>query len=620
MVKPSATMSRALTPKELSLTLVSLYALAFIARLIFLNQYQSMPSFDLPMMDEQYHLQIASMINSDAGMPAEPYFRAPLYLYFLAKVLLLTGGSLYWARFVQISIAALVPLLVFLVSRRFMSYRAALVSGGICALYPTLLFFDNSFLIESITGATILALCWQLYRSQDKPTTVNFALSGFLLGIAGLLRPNILPFGLALFLWVWFVIRPKLGVKLSLFRYVILGVVAFTTILPVTIRNRLVGHDNVLIAWQGGFNFYLGNNHAASGWAAAAPGLDLSWQGSYDDAIKIAERDAGHSLKRSEVSDYWYKRAYTEIAADPGSFIGLLTKKLRLFFNGEEIPNNQNTYLVREFVPILRLSLFRSPVYFPYGILAPLAIIGLVAVLSKWRQYLVIYLLIASYVATLLLFFVCDRYRQPVIPLLIVVAAAGVIHVRELVRKKSWRVLSVYGVALGLLFIESNHSLIGMPANIRESEDRYGLGCSYLDKGLLPEAEKEFQQSVEADPYHGLSLLNLGNIQRQRTDMQGALNYYLKAVDADSTLWQGYLSAAAACKRLGQRSRWLELLQRAREVAPENEYVHLELALAYSELGDFKKAKEFIAEAKRLNPSESRILQSYDYIMKLGGI
>ena len=62
---------------------LTIFALSFVVRYVHLNQYESFPTFSSPIMDELYHVQIAEKINSD-GYGNEPFFRAPLYPYFLA--------------------------------------------------------------------------------------------------------------------------------------------------------------------------------------------------------------------------------------------------------------------------------------------------------------------------------------------------------------------------------------------------------------------------------------------------------------------------------------------------------------------------------------------------------
>ena len=89
------------------LTPLLIFLAAFSIRLVYLNQISTIPTFEKPIMDEQYHLALAEQINSEEGLPDEPYYRAPLYPYFLAAVFNLTAESVYWTRIIQILLGAL---------------------------------------------------------------------------------------------------------------------------------------------------------------------------------------------------------------------------------------------------------------------------------------------------------------------------------------------------------------------------------------------------------------------------------------------------------------------------------------------------------------------------------
>ncbi len=190
-----------------------IFFVSFGIRLVYLNQLQSMPTFEQPVMDEKYHLELADQINSPAGYPDEPYFRAPLYPYYLAFVSNAVGGSIYWMRFIQIIIGSMLPvLLLFLGLKIFNKLKIiAYISSGIAIIYPTFLYFDASLLITSLMVLLTTMLVLQLYRCQEKPTTASFIIAGILLGVTALARPNVLLFGPLLFIWVWFILKPKIG-------------------------------------------------------------------------------------------------------------------------------------------------------------------------------------------------------------------------------------------------------------------------------------------------------------------------------------------------------------------------------------------------------------------------
>lgn len=573
-----------------------------------------MPNFNEPQMDERYHLEVAKEINSGT-LPAEPYFRAPLYLYFFARLYQITGGSLYGVRLVQIILGSLLPVLVFFLTLRVFNQKLALLSAFIAVIYPTFLYYDNSLLITSLMVLLTTLLCWQLYRTQEKPSLLNLIISGVLLGLAGLARPNILLFGPALFIWIWLALRPKLGIKKAVFGYVLIGVATVVTILPVTIRNYVAGHDFVLIAWQGGLNFFLGNNQDASGWSATVSFIDPGWKGGYEESIAIPERALGRTLKRSEISNYWYGRAMEDIREYPGHFVMLMLKKLWFFLNGEEIPNNQNLYLARDFVPILRPLMFHKVLFFPYGLLAPLAVIGIVMSIRDWRKYLLIYLLLGSYIITLLLFFVCARYRQPLIPLLIPFALLGVSKGISYLRSGNWKRIALFAAVFILLLVGLNQTVAGTEQGGLAYQDEYSLGIMYYDKGDLVNAEEHLRKSIELNPDFAKPYINLGLIARRQGDYQQAMRYYQRAVDIDSTEWLGYTNAAAILKRAGDMSKAIALLERARAVAPQSDIVHINLAQDYFEVGRIDDARREIAEAVRINPNDPRIKQIYNQIM-----
>ncbi|MBN1211200.1 MAG: glycosyltransferase family 39 protein [candidate division Zixibacteria bacterium] len=589
---------------------------AFFIRLVYLNQLQVMPTSNLPIMDEKYHINLAEKINTGETDP-EPFFRAPLYPYFLAGLFKITGSSLYWSRFAQAVLGSLLPLLLYLFGLMIFNRKVAFWTAALAVFYPTFLYYDTSLLITSLMVLLTLILVWQLYRTQARPQTLNFIITGVLLGLTGLARPNILLLGPALFIWVWLVLKETGPLKKALLHYIIIGVAAFIIILPVTVRNYIVSGDPVLIAWQGGFNFYLGNNRQASGWSATVPGIDYSWEGGYWDAIVIAENDLKRTLKRSEVSDYWYDRAFDEIFDDPAAFLSLAFKKLRLFFNGYEIPNNQNLYFTREFVPILKPLMFDKIIYFPYGLVAPLALLGLGLTLQNWRKYLLIYLVLGSYLISLMLFFVCARFRQPVLPLMLLLAVFAIYRLAEIIRKKQTKNAVLLLFILALLVWESNHDLLQLDQRRVRAEDYFMLGAAELEYGRTVEAELDFQRAIGTDSTHGASYNNLGLIYANRKDYLRALPFFQKALRHEPMNPENYFNYATILMTLNDYNGAVSILERARQLHPLNYYVHYKLGMTYYQMGRLDLAESSLAESLRLNPGNDHARQLLQQIRQM---
>ncbi len=577
--------------------------LASVIRIIYLNQLTAMPTFDHPVMDEQYHLELAERINSASGYGPEPYFRAPLYPYLFAFLYQWTHHSLYWARFVQIALGSLLPLIVYLLGTRLFTRPTAIAAALVTALYPTFIYHDVTILITSLKTLMAGMIILQSYRTERDLRVSDFALSGMILGVATLARPNFAVVVPALLIWIWIIVKPRIGLKGAMARYAILASCMVVAIAPVTIRNFVVSGEFVPVAWQGGFNFFLGNNRLATGWSATVPGLDYTWDGGYRDAISVAETRMGGPLKRSEISDFWYDQGWDEIRANQGHFFGLAAKKLRLFFTGYEIPNNEDMYVVRQFSPVIRPLMFADAIKFPYGILAPLALIGMALGLRLWRRFLLVYLFIASYIASFLLFFVCARYRQPIIPFLILFALYGVQRVSEAIRRRDKRTLIAVGIALGGLVPLCNYDRLGLDPARTAAENNFMFGNVYLDQGELDRAAEYFKEAVASDSTFAPPYVNLGIVYTQIRLFDDAKKAYAKAISLEPQTIDAYYNLAAMLIGTGELAAAASWLERALKVNPLSAPAHALIALAYFEQHRFGDSRRSVVEALRLDPS-----------------
>jgi hypothetical protein len=252
-------------------------------------------------------------------------------------------------------------------------------------------------------------------------------------------------------MWMFFQFKNRLLPKAILARWIILCAAALLVIAPVTVRNYSVSRDFVLIAWQGGYNFYLGNNPEATGWSTMAPQMHRSLEGGIADAIRLAEEERQTKLKASQISGFWYGKGIQSILSQPIAWLELMGRKTLYFWKGYEIPNAQNAYLNRDFSVLLDSLLGKSLIYVPFGLVGPLSILGLLICLRRIRQYLLLYLFVLSYSASVIVFFVCSRFRMPVIPILIMFASFLVwwlhqkIKNRQIPSFRAWRGLPPIG-------------------------------------------------------------------------------------------------------------------------------------------------------------------------------
>lgn len=591
-----------------------LFLTAFLIRFVYLSQLESIPTFSSPTMDEQYHVKLAADINRGVKQ-TEPFFRAPLYPFMLAKLFDLTGRSFFAVRLFQISLGSLLPVLIYLLGLRLFTYRIALIAGIIGIFYPTFLYYDNALLITFLITLLSSLLVLHLMRI-DRFAPLKFILAGLILGVAGLARPNILMFGPFLFIWVWQYLKNKIGWKKALISYAIVGVTAVLVILPVTIRNYKVSGDPVFIAWQGGYNFYLGNRTGANGWSATMPGIDASWEAGYYQSISFAEQTERRKLTKSEISDFWYDKAFGEISSNFGSYVGLLFKKAGLLLNGYEIPNNQNIYLAREYVPILKpLLWFTSFFSFPYGLLAPLAIVGLIFSFRERKKFMLVYLFCAAYASTLLLFFVCARFRQPLLPFMILFAVFGVTELIKLTKSKNNQRKVLLGFILGLALLVSNIDLLGLNQARVKAEDYHLIGNAYSRLNNQTAAAREFEKAIEADSTFAQGYINLGVYYTNLKDYARAEVNFRKGLIYNPNIVEAYLNLATIYITQKNFEPALAIMAQAEQRFPLNDFLATKQALTYFQIGEFETAKRYAEKAKQLNPQNQTARQIYDDII-----
>lgn len=587
---------------------VSIFILAFLVRFAYLLQIESsLPFFSAPIMDGRYHDIWALEIASGDWVGQEPFFRAPLYIYLLALTYKVFGHNFFLPCLFQIILGSFSCVLIFLLAKKVFNRTVGILSGVIASFYAMLVFYDAQLLIPTLIVFLDLVLIGLLLRTAEKPKPSNWFLCGTVLGLSAIARPNILVFIPFILLWMFFQFRNKMLPKAILTRWIILcaGVLLFVS--PVTLRNYLVGKDFVLIAWQGGYNFYLGNNPNAFGWSATAPEIDKDWWGGYYDAINRAEEEKGTKLKPSQISDFWYKKGAGFILSQPVSWLKLTLRKTSYFWKGFEIGNNQNIYLYKDFSSVFDLLLGKFIVYFPFGLVAPLSLLGLFVCLKDLRKYLLLYLFILSYSASIIIFFVCSRYRMPVIPFLIMFSSFFIWWLFQKVRDKKAKPIVISLSALAVLSIALNTKLENVVGDQR-SIDHYTLAVTYHELGKLDLAIEEYKTSLRYNPNFAVARNNLGSIYNQLGKWELAVEELQKAILADPYFEKPYYNLAIGYRRRWETDKAIEYYLKTISLNPRHESAHLNLGKAYRLKGMKEEAKEEWEKVLRLNPDNKEAM------------
>ena len=242
----------------------------------------------------------------------------------------------------------------------------------------------------------------------------------------------------------------------------------------------------------------------------------------------MPEREAGIE-RPSAKSRFFSARSWDFAAANPLDYAWLQLYKLYLFWHGDEIKRNIDPYFARRDSVLLAALLWKKGVAFPFGLVAPFALLGLVLFTrtsaGKTEQGHLFLLFTLTYMVSVVLFFVTARYRLPVVPLLLLYAGFGMY---SLWKETQYRRKAL--VALPLLLLVAN---IGTGAMDEEGEPQqhFWLGYAYERKGMPANAMREYRWVLNQLPDHDDALLRLAALYIDEKEYHKAIDLYRKYLE-----------------------------------------------------------------------------------------
>lgn len=497
--------------------LLVLFTCAFAVRAMYLFEIRQTEFFRILVGDGAAYDQQAVGIQSD-WVGKGTFYQAPLYPYVLAAIYSVYGHDTEAVRWLQIALGSAACVLLALAGRRFVSPRAGLVAGLLLAVYAPAIFFDGLVQKASLDLFLMCFLLFALSKIDENEQSRSPALgAGLALGALALTRENALVLAPLVVLWMGYRFY-KDGFDRRLARPIALFVLGIGLILtPVVARNYWVGREFVLTTAQFGANFYIGNNAQADG--KYDP---LRWgHGSYplerQDAFEMAEQDAGRPLTPTEVSSYWSGRAWTWIRSHPIDWLKLMGRKWLLIWNANEIADSDEPKVYEDASAVLTVA----EILVVFGTICPLAVAGMVATWPDRRRLAILYAILLGIAGTASLFVVFARYRFPMVPVLLLFAAAGTVQVVGLARQRKKRELLSYGALIAVAAAALRVNL-GNEENPRATA-YYNLAVSLEHSGKEDRAEANYESAINAKPDFVQAHVNLGGLLARRGNFEAAI-------------------------------------------------------------------------------------------------
>ncbi|MCJ7680555.1 MAG: glycosyltransferase family 39 protein [Candidatus Aminicenantes bacterium] len=547
------------------------------------------PFIDKPIMDSYEYDRWGQEIAAGDWLGSEVFFQAPLYPYFLAAVYSVFGHSLDAVYLLQILIALAGIYALYRGGLILHGPVAGLTAAALAAGYGVFIHYDVQVLKESSAVACICFLLWGMLEVRRRPSSRLWLVLGLLSGVLCLLRENmLLVFPFLLFL-AWN--RKDRGRRIAR-NAALMTSGLFLVLLPVAFRNYIVGGVFAPTTFQGGVNFYIGNNAGASGtYQSIVPGKQMPWY-ERTEPIRIAERETGRKLSTTEVSRFWLNRALDWAVHHPLDFARLQLKKTGMFWSWYEWPDAVDYYYVKHTSLILSLPLLE------FGGLCVLFGCGLLLWRRRLSAFFPLFLFITAWMLSTVIFFLFSRYRLPVVPALLLIAAGGISLFLE-----TWEKRAVWINGLCLVVV-SGLMVFPLVFNFQPRMDivHYNLGLIFEKEGNFLQAERHYGESLRANPSHFLSHVNLGNIAARKKDWSRAEFHYRKAVEFQPESDGAIGNLAGALLALREPEKAEVLLEQALRLNPDNILALHNKAILLAQTGRIREALVLTEQVLQLSP------------------
>ncbi len=627
-----------------------IFLLAIAVRALHLFQMHGSPLYDVLICDAWQYDQWAQRIAAGEWLGgSEVFYQTPLYPYALAVLYAVFGHSVWLVRMAQAVLGSLACVFLARAGSRFFSAPIGWVSGILLALYPPAIFFDGIVQKASLDLVLTTALVWVAAAAQEKPRLTLFGAAGVLFGAVILNRENaavLLPVVLAWIVWLsW-----SDPLKTRCVRSLVFCLAMAAVLLPVGLRNFYVGRAFLLTTSQIGPNFYIGNHLGARGGYESLRAMRGDPLHESQDARLLAEELLERRpLSPTEVSRYWLARSWSDIQSDPASWLRLLAWKWFLTWNALELVDAESIRAHGQFSAVLG----GMGQVLHFGVLCPLAVLGLWWTRRDWRRLGLLYALLLAYAAAVTLFYVLARYRYPLVPVTAMFAATGLVGLWERVRTRNWardwagaREV-VFGFALavpvavacnwplpGLYNDAVNYFNVGiMMLNVGRTADGiamleraekidpkfsatyYGLGQASLSKGDLAQAGDYFEQAIRLDPNVAAVYVEAASVIQKQGDPARAAEYLRQAIAIDPLLANAYRPLARIELTRGHAAEALGYLRRVVELEPGSATAHSDLGTALMSQGELKDAVAELREAVHLDPGSRVVANNLAWVL-----
>lgn len=507
--------------KKETVWLAGLFVVGFITRIIYMQQNQLNPMY----VFQSSYLEPPPNWFSPAAL-----WRSPVFLYFARAVFNIFVHSYFMLKLSFFAIGSVNLLLIYALSKKIFNTAVARIASLIALVYIPFIFYEGDLFEPPFAIFLGIIFFLLVLNAFEKPSKRLWFVCGIFWALALLARHHFFLFGVVVVIYLITDFFKNKDNK-AIVTYIICMLSGLILIIsPITLRNIIVGKDFVLIGYVEGISFWHGNNPDYEKlWDRAA---GFGWEEILQ--MPFQEMKLSRPLKPSDMSRFFTHQALKFIREHPFEWLKLTAKKTCIFFSGYETMSDSDIYSYREYSPLVAMLVGEKWILYPFGIVCPLAIIGvaLSARNNRKASLLTAMIISASYLDILLA--VQSRYRTATVPFFIIAAAYALWWYKNTVKSGQKRALLVSAASFVILVFLCNMYNPEM-SDVNKARIYYKKAHGYLMMKDTVKAIAEVKKAIAVYPENPSSRLHLtlADLYKRQKEMDKAASEYESAVLKD---------------------------------------------------------------------------------------
>jgi len=331
-------------------------------------------------------------------------FAPPLYPVFLAGVFSVFGINSVIVKIIQAFLGVSIIPMIFLMGKTLFNKETGLIAAGILAVYPDLIVISAYLYTETLyLFFSMIAFYFLIKGFKQEFGFLLWIMSGFFLGL-GLLTRHILILFPVFILSLTIIFK---GYRHLIKKVAIMALVCYAVITPWIIRNYIQFHEFIPIARGVRAGLWVGSN------------VEKKGEYMYSETRNLANKEAGNFDTLIERDNKLFGKAIERIVHDPVTYVSISGKKFFQFFFKfyKSVPRGQPRASDFKVLIVLAAS---------YAFLLLFTITGVFYAIKNKERLIVVYSVILYSGLVHSMTIVVPRYRIPLYPFFVILAAYGI--------------------------------------------------------------------------------------------------------------------------------------------------------------------------------------------------